>query len=314
MRDDLDRVIDTLRLSVTDRCNLRCIYCMAEEGVSLVEHSGILSVEETIDLTRLVISEVGISRIRITGGEPLVRKGLPAIVRGIASLGPEDLSLTTNGVLLAGQAAALADAGLQRVNVSLDSLREERLLAITRRSVPPGVIQEGIDAALSAGLSPLKVNCVVLRDLNDDELPSFLLWGRSMGVTVRFIEHMPTRLSRESFVPAGEMLERIAELGSVRRIEQDGGAATLYEVEGTGIRFGIIAPISQPMCPRCRRIRLTADGTLIPCLASIGGVGLLEAFRSGAFGDVRNLIREAVRTKPDSHGGCAGVSMWRIGG
>jgi GTP 3',8-cyclase len=314
MRDALNRTIDTLRLSVTDRCNLRCIYCMSENGVPLVTHSEILSVEETIELTGILIVEAGIRKVRITGGEPLVRKGLTEIIRGIASMDLEELSLTTNGLLLAGQAAGLADAGVQRVNVSLDSLRCDRLLSITRRSMSPGMIEGAIVAALDAGLAPVKVNCVVLRGVNDDELNEFLLWGCAMGVTVRFIEHMPTLLSEASFFPAHEMLAQISRLGPVRTGVQDGGAASLYEVEGTDIRFGIISPISEPMCGRCRRMRLTADGTLMPCLASVESVRLRDLLRSGSIRDVRCRVREAVHSKPESHDGCAGVSMWKIGG
>lgn len=314
MRDALERTIDTLRLSVTDRCNLRCIYCMSEQGIPLVSHSEILSVEEIVRLAGILIDEAGLLKVRITGGEPLVRKGLLEIIRGIASLDLEELTLTTNGVLLAEQAAGLADAGVERVNVSLDSLRDDRLAFITRRAVSLGSIEKAIEAAFLAGLAPVKVNCVVLRGVNEDEMTDFLLWGRSMGVTVRFIEHMPAMLSTETFVPASEMLSRISELGPVRTVEQDGGAASLYSVEGTDIRFGVIAPISEPMCPRCRRIRLTADGTLGPCLASVESIPLKDLLRSGSISEIRHLVRESVLSKPESHGGCSGVSMWKIGG
>jgi GTP 3',8-cyclase len=314
MRDMLERTIDTLRVSVTDRCNLRCIYCMSEQGIPLVGHSEILSVEETVELAGIIIGEAGLCRVRITGGEPLVRKGLTEIIRGIASLDLEELTLTTNGVLLAAQAAHLAEAGVKRVNVSLDSLRDRRLSFITRRDVSLGAIEEGIDEAFRAGLAPVKVNCVVLRGVNEDEITDFLLWGRTMGVTVRFIEHMPAMLSEDSFVPAREILSRISELGPVRIGEQDGGAASLYFVEGMDIRFGVIAPISEPMCCRCRRIRLTADGTLVPCLASVESVRLMDLLRSGSINEIRHLVRRSILSKPESHGGCSGVSMWKIGG
>jgi cyclic pyranopterin phosphate synthase len=314
MRDSLERTIDTLRLSVTDRCNLRCIYCMPEQGIPLVGHSDVLSVEETVELAGILIDEAGLRRVRITGGEPLVRKGLLEIIRGIAMLDLEELTLTTNGVLLAAQAAHLAEAGVKRVNVSLDSLRDDRLALITRRAVSLGAIEEAIDASFQAGLAPVKVNCVVLRGVNEDEITDFLLWGRSMGVTVRFIEHMPAMLSPESFVPAGEILARISELGPVRTGELDGGAASRYFLEGTDIRFGVIAPISEPMCSSCRRVRLTADGKLVPCLASVDSIPLKDLLRRGSISEIRHRVRESIHSKPESHGGCSGVSMWKMGG
>lgn len=314
MRDALGRSVDYLRLSVTDRCDLRCVYCMPEGGVPKLDHSQVLSVEETIELVGLVLEETGIRKIRLTGGEPLVRKGLLDIIRGLASLGPEELVLTTNGVRLRAMAAQLADAGIQRVNVSLDSLRDDRLAAITRREVTLDMVTTGILAARNAGLSPVKVNCVVLRGMNDDELLDFLHWSGETGVTVRFIEHMPTMLSSDSFVPAAEMLDRISALGPVHREPENGSTAVLYKVGEDGPEFGIIAPLSEPMCHSCSRMRLTADGVLVPCLASGGGAPLRDLLRKGLQGEIRRLVGVSITNKPESHGGCVGVSMWKIGG
>jgi len=314
MRDSTGRKIDTLRLSVTDRCNLRCVYCMSEEGVPLMEHSEILSVEETVALAGLLVGELGIRRIRVTGGEPLVRKGLPDIVRGLRSLDLDEISLTTNGLLLGGCAEELAASGVARVNVSLDSLRDERLRTLTRRDIRVEVVEEGIRAARNAGLAPVKINCVVLRGVNDDEPADFLRWAADRDLAVRFIEHMPAMLPGRYFVPASGILAAISGLGEVFRMEDGGGAESVYGIRGTGIRFGVIAPISEPMCGRCRRIRLTSDGVLMPCLASTGGIPLKPLLRRGSVREIADLARDAVLGKPASHGGCAGISMWKTGG
>ena len=197
MRDALGRQIDYLRLSVTDRCDLRCVYCMPEVGVPLVGHADVLTVDETVRAAGLVRDAAGIRKIRITGGEPLVRRGLIAIVEGLSSLGFDELTLTTNGVLLGDHAAPLATAGVQRVNVSLDSLIDHRLAAISRRPLKLSDLEDSIRRAQKAGLAPVRINCVVLGGWNDDEIPAMLLWGERMGVTVRFIEHMPSRLEED---------------------------------------------------------------------------------------------------------------------
>ncbi len=314
MRDSMGRDISYLRLSVTDRCNIRCIYCMPESGVPLVSHSDILSVDETIRLCGIIMKAADIRKVRITGGEPLVRKGVLDIVRGISSLHPGELVLTTNGLLLRGIAKQLADAGIERVNISLDSLRDDRIRRISRRDIRLEDIEDAVAAAFDAGLDPVKVNCVVMRDINDDEIGDFIRWSRETGVTVRFIEHMPSRLSADTFVSRDVIIEKASVSGEIVRQKGD-GTAGIYSVGDSGQTFGIIAPFSDPMCSSCSRIRLSSLGTLHSCLAQEEGVSLKELLRNDAGDDViSEIVRRAVISKPDSHGGCVHAKMWKIGG
>ncbi len=314
MRDSKGREINYLRLSVTDRCNIRCIYCMPESGVPLVSHSDILSVDETIRLCGVIMKAAGVRKVRITGGEPLVRKGVLDIVRGISDLNPGELVLTTNGLLLRSMAKQLADAGIERVNISLDSLRDERISRISRRDVNLKDIQDAVAAAFDAGLDPVKVNCVVMRDINDDEIDDFIRWSGETGVTVRFIEHMPSSLSKDTFVSRDEIIDKASVRGEIVR-QGDAGTSGIYSFGNTGQTFGIIAPFSDPMCSSCSRIRLSALGTLHSCLAEERGVSLKELLRNDA-GDeaISEIVRRAVMSKPDSHGGCVHAKMWKIGG
>ncbi|MCK5115861.1 MAG: GTP 3',8-cyclase MoaA [Candidatus Aegiribacteria sp.] len=314
MRDSKGREINYLRLSVTDRCNIRCIYCMPESGVPLVSHNDILSVDETIRLSGIIVKAADIRKVRITGGEPLVRKGVLDIVRGISSGHPGELVLTTNGLLLRGMAKQLDAAGIERVNISLDSLRNDRIRLISRRDIRLEDIEDAVAAAFDAGLDPVKVNCVVMRDINDDEIEDFIKWSRETGVTVRFIEHMPSRLSGDTFVSRDEIIKKASAGGEVVR-QKDDGTAGIYSVGDSGQTFGIIAPFSDPMCSFCSRIRLSALGTLHSCLAQEEGVSLKELLRNDAGDDViSDIVRGAVMNKPDSHGGCVHAKMWKIGG
>lgn len=314
MRDSSGREIDYLRLSVTDRCNLRCVYCMPPSGIEIVPHDDILRVEETIRLAGIITAALDIRKIRITGGEPLVRKGVTEIIRGISSLGTE-LALTTNGVLLGEMAHELAAGGIQRVNVSIDSLRDERLRKISRGELKLSVIESGIRRAVSAGMTPVKVNTVVLRGWNDDEICGILEWGRELGVQVRFIEHMPSMLPPESFVPGEEILRAASELGSIRSPGKANGTASLYAIHDRDIVFGIVAPHSGDFCSRCRRIRLSAKGVLHTCLSENDGVPLRDLLRMGAHDEeISELVRDAVFRKKASHGGCFQTEMWRVGG
>jgi len=316
MIDGLGRDIDYLRISLTERCNLRCLYCMPEEGVPLVDHGDVLSFEEMFHLAWLMVEHAGITKIRITGGEPLVRQGVVTAVRSLSALSLDELVMTTNGLLLPEFALGLARAGLHRVNVSLDSLRNERLRRITRRNISLGMIEEGIRSAVDAGLSPVKVNCVVVRGMNDDELVDILEWSRKMDVQVRFIEHMPTRLQGNEFVPADEILEKLSEAGRIEETET-GYTSTdlLFRMEESGILFGIVAPFSHDMCGRCRRLRLTACGELVTCLSGDHRVNLKELLR-GKVDEARMVmtIRQAIEEKPAAHGGCGRVDMWKLGG
>ncbi len=315
MKDRNGREINYLRLSVTDRCNLRCVYCMPESGVPLIDHADILNVEEVVRVVRIINNTVGLSKVRITGGEPLVRRGVLQIIRGISRIGIKELTLTTNGLLLRQMSKHLAEAGIQRVNISLDSLRDHRLKKITRRDTSLHDIEKAIQATFDAGLKPVRINCVVMRDINDDEIPEFLEWGNRTGVTVRFIEHMPSSLNQDIFVSRDEIIEKASLSGTVRRQKDDGGTAGIYTVEGGAATFGIIAPFSDPMCKTCNRIRLSARGMIVPCLASAAEVSIREPVRNGADDEnISRLVRQMVINKPDSHGGCVSAEMWKIGG
>jgi cyclic pyranopterin phosphate synthase len=316
MNDSFGRQIDYLRLSVTDRCNLRCIYCMPDEGVQLVEHSDLLSFEE-IERLALVFRSLGIRKVRVTGGEPLLRRGLPDLVRRIGEIGFDEIVLTTNGILLPEMAADLRKAGVSRVNISLDSLRDEKLAAICRGSASVEAVEAAIRSATTAGLVPVRINCVVLRGLNDSEIPDLIVWAAGEGVQVRFIEHMPASLGRVSFVPAGEIVRRASSLGTaVEKPHTPGEVQRSFFIEGTEFAFGVISPLTgMDFCERCRRVRLSATGRLLTCLSRADGIDLRAAMRSGADEDsLRLSIRQAISEKPLRHDGCQGMKMWRTGG
>jgi cyclic pyranopterin phosphate synthase len=316
MKDSFGRQIDYLRLSVTDRCSLRCLYCMPDTGVRLVDHSDLLTFEEIERLAR-ILKTIGIRKVRITGGEPLLRRGLPDLIERLRMVGFDELVLTTNGLHLPEMAVDLREAGVSRVNVSLDSLRDETLAAITRGAVRVEMVERAISAAISAGLIPVRVNCVVMRGVNDSEIADFIVWAAGEGVHVRFIEHMPTSLGAGSFFPAGEMLSRASVLGKpVEELHVSGEVQRTFAIEGTEFRFGIISPLSgMDFCERCRRLRLSATGRLLTCLSREDGVDLRTALRSGAGdGQLTDSILQAVSEKPLRHDGCSGMKMWRTGG
>lgn len=298
-----------LRLSVTDRCNLRCFYCMPPHGVPEVSHASLLTLEELALLADVIHEALGLSKIRITGGEPLVRKGVSALIPLLPPV--PDIGLTTNGVLLCAMARELRAAGLSRVNVSLDSLSDSVLKRITRRELTLETVQEGIRCAIDAGLSPIKVNCVVLKGVNDSELGDMVEWGHRLGVHVRFIEHMPH--SDGGVLPEIVLRDRIAALaGGEEPLGRNGTEETW--VRPDGLRFGIIAPVSGHLCPTCRRVRLTAQGEFMPCLSGIGSVDLKPALRSGApRKELGEVVLEATARKPE-RGFCQSLPMWRIGG
>jgi cyclic pyranopterin phosphate synthase len=313
-------------VSVTDRCNLRCVYCMPAEGVPLRTHDDILSYEEIERVVRAAAG-MGIGSVRLTGGEPLARKGLPDLVRMLRAIpGLEEITMTTNGTLLGTQAHELAEAGLGRVNISLDTLRVERFRRITRL----GELEdawEGIRAAEEAGLVPLKLNTVVMRDLNDDEVVDLARLTLGHPWHVRFIELMPlgshVLWDEERYVPAAEVRQRIeVRLGplSPTRRPAGNGPARAYRLQDSLGTVGLITPRSRHFCPSCNRLRLTADGCLRPCLLSDIEVDLRGPLHNGA-GDeeLRALIRRAVEIKPMRHhlqktGGWRGRTMSEIGG
>ena len=311
---DRDGVVDTfgrvhrdLRISITDRCNFRCTYCMPEEGMPWMPRDDLLTFEEIERVASVFVRRLGFSSIRLTGGEPTVRANLPVLVAKLAALGA-DLSLTTNGASLGLLADDLAGAGLSRVNISLDSLRPDRFRAITKREALDHVL-DGIDAALVAGLAPVKLNVVVVRGVNDDEVVDFARFGRDRGVHVRFIEFMPLDaqggwdtsqvVSRDeilSTVDAAFPLDRSAP--SARHVDP---AETFRFADGIG-SIGVISSVTQAFCDSCDRIRLTADGRLRNCLFAHDEADLRAALRAGATdADLIGIIEANVRAKWAGH-------------
>jgi cyclic pyranopterin phosphate synthase len=305
--DTHGRTVRDLRVSVTDRCNLRCVYCMPAEGMPWLPKDQLLTYEEIARFARVAIG-LGITGIRLTGGEPTVRMDLAVLVRMLHDLAPDlDLSLTTNGLKLAAMADELRQAGLRRVNVSLDTLDPERFRAIARRDRFHDVIA-GLEAARRVGFHPIKINAVLMRGFNQDEAVRLAAWGREQGYELRFIEWMPLDFqhtwSRERLVPAQEILERI---GAVHPLEPAPGAdpsapATLYRyLDGRG-QVGVIASVTRPFCGHCDRIRLTADGQIRTCLFSLTEYDFRAALRGGASEqEIAGLLRAAVWRKEPGH-------------
>jgi cyclic pyranopterin phosphate synthase len=318
LSDTFNRPINYLRISVTDRCNLRCIYCLPAEGIGLLPQGEILTYEEIATIARLA-SELGINKLRLTGGEPLVRAGLPKLVTMLAKIKAiDDISLTTNGVLLKEYAGELKRVGLKRVNVSLDSLNRDKFERITRRNKLNEVFR-GIEAAKACGLNPVKINMVVMRGINDDEIVNFAKLTITEGWHVRFIELMPFAADNPpdghsigdraslhpAFVSADEIIERLQILGRLEpSLPITGSGPARYfrlpQAEGT---IGFIAPVSQHFCFSCNRLRLTAEGKLRPCLLSDREIDLRQPLRSRATAEeLKKVITEAIQKKPQKHG------------
>jgi len=301
--DSFGRSINYLRISVTDRCNLRCIYCMPPEGVPQISHSEILSYEEIRTVVQAA-AELGINRIRLTGGEPLVRADLPKLIKMLSQVGGiEELSLTTNGAFLKKYALELKQAGLSRVNVSLDTLKPDKFQYITRLGKLEAVL-EGIEAAKEAGFVPVKINTVVMRGINDDEVLDFARMTYEDGWHVRFIELMPFKGAAE-FVPSIELQQHISLLGKLESCASitGNGPATYYRLAGAKGTIGFIAPLTEPsFCSRCNRMRLTPDGKLRPCLLGEDEIDLKMPLRNNATMDkLKRLILKAVASKPEHH-------------
>ncbi|MGB9886157.1 MAG: GTP 3',8-cyclase MoaA [Moorellales bacterium] len=324
MRDRWGREINYLRISVTDRCNLRCRYCMPEEGVERKSHEEILRLEEIVRLLEVAV-RLGLTRIRFTGGEPLVRRNFSYLVSRAAALpGVEDLALTTNGVLLAEKAEELRQAGLRRINVSLDTLNPEKFAYITRGG-DLARVWAGIEAALSLGLEPVKVNVVIFRGFNEEEVEAFAALTRERPLHVRFIELMPVGQATDDgyrFIPVEEVLHRLSRLTPLEPVTVAGnGPAQYYRLPGSKGTVGFIAALSRPFCSNCNRLRLTADGQLRPCLESNFQVDLRGPLRSGASEEeLAECFYRAVAAKPWRHrfGHRAAEErrggMWQIGG
>ena len=304
IRDALDRPLRNLRLSVTDRCNLRCQYCMPEEEYVWLPRDDVLSFEEMTQLVD-VFADLGVDKVRLTGGEPLLRRDLDRLVRLLAD-NPRlrDLALTTNGVLLAEQAAALHAAGLHRVTVSLDTLREDRFRLLTRRDTHARVL-EGIAAVARSGWPGLKIDTVVMRGVNDDELVDLVEFAGGVGAEVRFIEYMDvggaTHWSMERVVSRREMLERLAaRYGAIAPIVEESSAPADRFRLPDGRTFGIISSTTEPFCRSCDRSRLTADGLWYLCLYATRGLDLRGALRAGASRDeLLGLLRTTWQGRRD---------------
>ncbi|MCJ7426782.1 MAG: GTP 3',8-cyclase MoaA [Dehalococcoidales bacterium] len=306
LSDSFQRPINYLRISVTDRCNLRCVYCMPVGGVCPLAHDDILRYEEILTIARAA-AEMGIDKIRLTGGEPLVRAGLPELVAMLAAIGTiNDISLTTNGVLLARYAAELKSAGLNRVNVSLDSLKPDKFREITRSDAKLADVLEGIETAGRVGLEPVKLNMVVIPGVNDDEVLDFAAKTIDEEWHVRFIELMPVVGETENpqFVAASEMKKRIERLGKLEPClpSVGNGPAKYFRLPDARGTIGFITPVSEHFCFNCNRLRLTADGKLRPCLLSDYEVDLKGPLRGGVAAEgLKKLIEEAVANKPQQH-------------
>jgi cyclic pyranopterin phosphate synthase len=310
-QDAYQRPISYLRISVTDRCNLRCIYCMPPQGVPWQPHEEILRYEEIETVVRAA-ARLGISKVRLTGGEPLVRLGLVELVRMIAQIpGIDDLAMTTNGTLLARYAAELAAAGLRRVNISLDTLRPERFQLITRFGNLEDVLA-GMEAARGAGLHPIKINTVVMRGLNDDEVVDLARRTVEEGWHVRFIELMPLVTDDAMY---GRWQEHVITAREIRRCIEDvlgplepaalevgNGPARYYRLPGAHGTVGFITPLSEHFCYGCNRLRLTADGHLRPCLLSDYEIDLRTPLRQGAdVSEIEALLLSGISNKPQRH-------------
>ncbi len=287
LADAYGRVATDLRVSLTDRCNLRCSYCMPAEGLDWLPDDQTLTDDEVVRLITIGVRRLGVQEVRFTGGEPLVRRGLVDIVRRTHDLGDVETSLTTNALGLQRNAQALRDAGLDRINVSLDSVRRETFHEVTRRDRLDDVIA-GLEAARAAGLSPLKLNAVLLRGLNDDQAPELLRWAVERGYDLRFIEQMPLDAqhgwSRAEMITADEIFDALsAEFDLTPHGAPRGSApAELFDVDGGPATVGIIASVTRPFCGDCDRVRLTADGQVRNCLFARDESDLRTAMRAGA--------------------------------
>ncbi len=304
IRDTLDRPLRNLRLSVTDRCNLRCQYCMPEEEYVWLPREDVLSFEEMAELVE-AFADLGVDKVRLTGGEPLLRRDLDGLVRLLAD-NPRlrDLALTTNGVLLADQGGALRAAGLHRVTVSLDTLRADRFRLLTRRDTHPRVL-EGIASVGRSGWPGLKIDTVVMRGVNDDELADLVEYAGSVGAEVRFIEYMDvggaTRWTMDQVISRTEMLERLAaRYGAVEPVVEESSAPADRFRLSDGTIFGIISSTTAPFCASCDRSRLTADGQWLLCLYATAGIDLRRSLRDGSSKEeIAALIRSAWQGRRD---------------
>ena len=310
LADSYGRVATDLRVSLTDRCNLRCSYCMPPEGLDWLPKPELLTDDEVVRLVRIGVEMLGITEVRFTGGEPLLRRGLTGIVAGAAALRPRpEISLTTNGIGLDRLAGPLHAAGLDRINVSLDTLREQTFAALARRD-RLGDVLAGLEAAAATGLAPVKVNAVLMRDLNEDEAVPLARFCLEHGYQIRFIEQMPLDAQhgwrRDNMVTADEILSALSEEFSLTPDDPDarGSApAEAFLVDGGPARIGVIGSVTRPFCGSCDRVRLTADGQIRNCLFATTESDLRGALRAGASdAEIAERWRRAVASKLPGHG------------
>ena len=322
MRDGFGRQIDYLRISLTDKCNLRCSYCMPKDGVNMIPHERILSLEETARIAS-VMRDLGIRKIRLTGGEPLVRKNLSVLLRELDKIGfPDGVHITTNGTLLKDHLDELVEAHIAGINISLDTLRPETFRKLTGEDMLKGVLEAAYEA-YDKGIR-IKINCVPIRGINDDELINIAYLAKDRRIDVRFIELMPIGCGRDfELIPSGE-IKKILEstLGTLTACNDEGRSqpAKMYDISGFSGRIGFISPMSQPFCSSCNRIRLTAEGFLKLCLEKPDGIDLRTPLRENADdAKLADLIVSAVRRKAASHdfrasGASEHKKMVQIGG
>ena len=328
MQDSFGRKIEYMRISLTDRCNLRCVYCMPESGIEKKQHADVLTLEEFAKIAE-VAAEIGIKKIRITGGEPLLRKGVIGFVKELKVIKElEEITITTNGILLSDMAKDLKNAGLDRVNISLDTLKPDRFTEITRIGNLEDVFL-GIKAAKEAGLLPIKLNVVLIKGFNDDEISDFIKLSAEEDIIVRFIELMPigscAGWSREHYISAKEVLSLHPELVPLEKNLENSGPARYYSLaDGTG-KIGFIDPVSHSFCSECNRIRLTSDGKIKPCLHSDEEIDLKTTLRSGNLDaeiieEIKKSLLDTVFQKPKDHqfkkdgAGDIKREMYKIGG
>ncbi len=306
--DSFGRIHTNLRISVTDVCNFRCIYCMPEDMVFMPD-SALMTDDEILHLTRIFV-ELGVNKIRITGGEPLVRPSVPYLIEQFGQIEAlKDISLTTNGIGLITQAQALYDAGLRRINVSLDTLNEEKFEQMTRRKVLSRVLA-GLKAAHECGFNPIKVNAVAMRGFTDDEIVDLATFARKNSYQLRFIEFMPLDADdiwgRNMFIPGKEIIDKISSVYPLERLSLNGDSksdtAQRFRFADNGSELGVIPSVSEPFCENCNRIRLTADGKFRTCLFSLTETDLLTPLREGASDEmIESLIIDAVAKKEAGH-------------
>lgn len=305
LSDSFGRRIEYLRISLTDRCNLRCVYCMPEEGVPYEDLDNVLSFEEIERVVR-VLAQAGLKKVRLTGGEPLVRKNTPELATRLTGIaGIREVTLTTNGILLTRDAQALWDAGIRRLNLSMDTLQPERFIKLARRAEFSRV-WEGLETALALGFSPIKLNCVLMRGINDDEIAAFGQLTRERPISVRFLEYMPIgQVSnaqwRAQYVPNEEVVAQLRALWPDLEALDDSPESTSrnFRIPGALGTVGVINPISHKFCEGCNRLRLTANGKLVPCLSDNYEYDLMGPLRAGCTDqDILEHVAAALAHKP----------------